>query len=120
MSGKEQIDVLAVLDPNPGFCEPGGLLRERALEIASVCAVVQSLRQSGKPSAEAEEDRKEAIRAFDVLLADSLRAVDELIKAAREMNRLAKGPEGGVSMADKRAIVARMDAALANIGATTP
>jgi hypothetical protein len=44
--------------------------------------------------------------------------VADLIEAAAEMNRLAKGPEGGVSMADKRAIVARMDAVLARIGGT--
>ena len=40
-------------------------------------------------------------------------AVAELIAALEEMNRLAKGPPGGVSLSDKRAIVARVDAALA-------
>ena len=42
-------------------------------------------------------------------------AVAELIEAAIEMNRLAKGPAGGVSQADKRAIVNRMESALANV-----
>jgi hypothetical protein len=40
-------------------------------------------------------------------------AVAELLAAAEEMNRLAKGPGGGVSQAEKRAIVTRMDAAIA-------
>jgi hypothetical protein len=46
----------------------------------------------------------------------ALGAVDELIAAAKQMNRLAKGPAGGVSQADKRAIVVRMDKALAAFG----
>ena len=43
-------------------------------------------------------------------------AVAELIEAAAEMNCLAKGPTGGVSASDKRAVIARMDAALADVG----
>lgn len=45
-------------------------------------------------------------------------AVAELIEAAAEMNCLAKGPTGGVSVSDKRAVIARMDAALSSIGST--
>lgn len=48
-------------------------------------------------------------------LAKARAAVAELIEAAGEMNRLAKGPAGGVSQQDKRAIVGRMDAALARV-----
>lgn len=43
-------------------------------------------------------------------------AVGALTEVAAEMNRLAKGPSGGVTSAEKRAICARMDAALANVG----
>lgn len=56
-----------------------------------------------------DDDRAEAVK-------QARAAVAELIEAADEMNRLAKGPTGGVSQSDKRAIIARMDAALANIG----
>lgn len=42
--------------------------------------------------------------------------VAELIEAASEMNRLAKGPTGGVGVADKHAVIARMDAAIARVG----
>ena len=42
-------------------------------------------------------------------------AVDELFQAASEMNRLAKGPAGGVSQTDKRAAVDRLTAALARV-----
>lgn len=42
-------------------------------------------------------------------------AIAELADAAAAMNRLAKGPVGGVSQADKKAIVDRMDAALAKV-----
>ena len=40
-------------------------------------------------------------------------AVAELLTAASDMQRLAKGPAGGVSQSEKRATVARMDRALA-------
>jgi len=46
-------------------------------------------------------------------LEEARAAVAELIEAAKEMNRLAKGPSGGVSQVCKKTIVARMDAALA-------
>lgn len=49
-------------------------------------------------------------------LKDSRAAIAELIEAAAEMNRLAKGPTGGVTSAEKRAICARMDAALRAAG----
>lgn len=49
-------------------------------------------------------------------LTDARAAIAELIGAASEMNRLAKGPAGGVSQSDKRAVIARMEAAIANIG----
>lgn len=52
-------------------------------------------------------------RALVAPLCEACAAVAELIEAAAEMNRLAKGPAGGVSQAEKRAIVDRMDAALA-------
>ena len=39
-------------------------------------------------------------------------AVDALLSVAVEMNQLAKGPAGGVSQAQKRAVVERMDAAI--------
>lgn len=39
-------------------------------------------------------------------------AVAELFEVAAEMNQMAKGPTGGVSATDKRAVIARMDAAL--------
>lgn len=42
--------------------------------------------------------------------------VAELINSAALMNLLAKKPVGGVSQSMKRAIVDRMDAALARIG----
>lgn len=42
-------------------------------------------------------------------------AIADLIEASARMNALAKGPVGGVSQADKRAVVARMDAALAAV-----
>ena len=40
-------------------------------------------------------------------------AVAELLAAASDMQRLAKGPAGGVSQSEKRATVVRMDRALA-------
>lgn len=45
-------------------------------------------------------------------LAEARDAVVELMDAAAEMNRLAKGPVGGVSQSDKKAIVSRVGAAL--------
>lgn len=47
---------------------------------------------------------------------EALAAIADLIEAAAEMSRLAKGPAGGVSSSEKRAICARMDAALARVG----
>lgn len=41
--------------------------------------------------------------------------VSELVEAAEQMNALAKGPVGGVSQADKRAVIARMNAALKSV-----
>jgi hypothetical protein len=46
----------------------------------------------------------------------AISAVSELVEAAQEMNALAKGPDGGVSQADKRSIILRMNAALARCG----
>ena len=60
-----------------------------------------------------EEAHKFGKAASDAVKAHA--AVAELIEAASEMNRLAKGPTGGVSQADKRATVDRMTAALARV-----
>ena len=46
----------------------------------------------------------------------ALWALDELIAAAKAMSELAKGPASGVSAAQKRDIIMRMDQAIARFG----
>lgn len=46
----------------------------------------------------------------------ALAACDELVASAKQMARLAKGPTGLVKQEDKRATIARMEAALAPFG----